>query len=116
MGKMAELMGDMSDQSSPRDPKSRTVPLLEKRSSDYNLFRHGSISKWSEEELARHKANLQSQVESLKHDKKAPKTKIETMISIRNSDINLFRPRSSNKWAESEIKRAVDNMQNEMER
>merc|ERR1711972_475699 len=38
------------------------------------------------------------------------------MISIRNSDINLFRPRSSNKWDDSEIKRAVDNMQNEMEK
>ena len=33
-----------------------------------------------------------------------------------NSDINLFRPTSMNKWDDSEIKRAVDNMQNEMER
>jgi len=168
--KMAEFMGDMSDASPARVPKS--IPALEKRSSDYNLFRHGSISKWSDEELERHKANLKSQVDSLKHedvkpelekrtsetnlfrhgsmlkwspeelekhemnlkkslkdlvtplnfldlhkrDKKSPKTKIETMISIRNSDINLFRPQSSNKWDDSEIKRAVDNMQNEMEK
>jgi len=127
--KMAELYNNIDDEptlQSAESEESTRVGKLQKRNSDYNLFRHGSMDKWSNDELERHKQNLKDQVASLaikevRKQKDSPKpvkkmTKIETMIQIRNSDINLFRPTSMNKWDDSEIKRAVDNMQNEMER
>merc|ERR1719333_63556 len=39
--------------------------MLEKRHSDYNLFRHGSMNKWTAEELQQHALNLQKQVTAL---------------------------------------------------
>jgi len=117
--RMAELMGH-ADGSLGEGNKKK----LEKRSSDYNLFRHGSVSKWSESELERHERELRDQVASLANSDEPSKkqgstgaeTNIKTMITIRNSDINLFRPESVPKWSDSEIKRTVDSMQNEMER
>jgi len=132
--KIAELYNNIEDEPSLQESgESKDSPrggkTLEKRSSDYNLFRHGSMDKWSNDELERHKQNLKDQVASLaikeaRKQQDSPKpvkkmTKIETMIQLqkqRNSDVNLFRPTSMNKWDDSEIERAVDNMQNEMER
>jgi len=116
--KMAELMGHADGSLGKGNMKK-----LEKRSSDYNLFRHGSVSKWSESELERHERELRDQVASLANSDEPSKkqgstgaeTNIKTMITIRNSDINLFRPESVQKWSDSEMKRTVDSMQNEME-
>jgi len=132
--KIAELYNNIDDEPNLKESaESKNSPrggkTLEKRNSDYNLFRHGSMDKWSNDELERHKQNLRDQVASLaikeaRKQQDSPKpvkkmTKIETMIELqkkRNSDVNLFRPTSMNKWDDSEIERAVDNMQNEMER
>merc|ERR1719204_2122052 len=100
----------------PRRNSDMSAPsprMLEKRHSDYNLFRHGSMSKWTPEELQRHTLNLQKQItmvaqQNLRLQEKQAESQAGSfnknarrnsdmsapsprMLEKRHSDYNLFR-------------------------